>query len=189
MVDPSIVPTDSPPLGQIAVTLVAITRGIWQLVRRLNVDASIDRLNSENEKQRQDLRDRIKDLEKENKELHLENSRLSGTSGAASGSVDQMQKRLTAVENALHEAEDELEDALDQIDEYSRIVDSLTIHMVKMSFYMESVRGALPDNPNLKDLKIDLPEVLADIDKMKSQRRPRVHGKKLAAAQAAADKV
>lgn len=158
MADPSISPNDIPPIGGAILGLSALGVWLWDRVFKGKADLGTSKLIDDMGRDRSDLRSRVQELEKDNKELSSKLVEMSATNGG----LGQLQQRLNQLELEFKESQLELDNA-------EMTIEILTIHMVRMSFYMESLKGSLPENPHLTDLKIDLPEVLAEIQARKKK--------------------
>ena len=102
---------------------------------------------------------------------------MSGTSGGASASAMQLQQRLLKLERTLRDAEISRDQERLTVEDAERTIDMLTIHLVRLSFYMDTLKGNLPENSLLQDLVIDLPEVLEDIKRRQKETRNRAIAK------------
>ena len=177
MADPSLLPGDMPSSGGIVLGAAALGGWLWTIFRKVKVDVNTDKLFEQGAKDRVELRERIKELEIENKDLNKKMIEMSGTSGGASASAMQLQQRLLKLERTLRDAEISRDQERLTVEDAERTIDMLTIHLVRLSFYMDTLKGNLPENSLLQDLVIDLPEVLEDIKRRQKETRNRAIAK------------
>ncbi len=158
------VPTDIPPLGGAILGTGAIGVWLWNIFRKAKVDIGTDKLFLEGAKDRAELRARVQELEKENKELNQRLFDVAGRVGGSSESVRQLEARLAAVEKSLVESKRECDDS-------EMTIDILTGHLVKMSFYLSSLKGELLTPIDPTGLVTDLPQILNDITNRRTAKR------------------